>query len=222
MWKKRENIQFKNVHGEKSSANTESANDWLQNILPAYLEEYPADAIYNADESALFFKTLPSGTLANKSEKISGKKLAKDRITLLFVTNSTGTDKLIYSIGKSKTPRCFKKSIPIPVKYFANAKAWMTSDIWTKIMEGLDSKFKAIGKKVLLFVDNAACHKVVDGTILDNLKIVFLPANTTSLIQPLDQGIIRSFKCQYRKSIVAKQLMHLECGFSWEQFAKKN
>lgn len=88
-------------------------------------------------------------------------------------------------------------------------------------MEGLDSKFKAIGKKVLLFVDNAACHKVVDGTILDNLKIVFLPANTTSLIQPLDQGIIRSFKCQYRKSIVAKQLMHLECGFSWEQFANK-
>lgn len=219
-WKKRENIHFKNVHGEKSSADAQSATEWLRNILPSYLEEYPEDAIYNADESALFYKAVPSGTLANKSEKVSGRKVPKDRITLLFIANSTGTDKHLYSIGKSKNPRCFKKNNPIPVKYMANTKAWMTSDIWTKIIKELDTKFKEMEKKVLLFVDNAACHKVVDGTILENLKIVFLPANTTSLIQPLDQGIIRSFKSYYRKSIVAKQLLHLECGFSLKEFAK--
>ncbi|XP_061394910.1 tigger transposable element-derived protein 6-like [Musca vetustissima] len=96
----------------------------------------------------------------------------------------------------------------------------MTSNILTNIVEELDSKFKAIGNKVLIFVDNAACHKLSDGINLNNIKIVSLPANTTSLIQPLDQGIIRSLKCQYRKSIVAKQHLHLECGFSLEELAK--
>lgn len=36
-WKKRENIHFKKVHGEKSSADTVEANDWVANVLPTYL-----------------------------------------------------------------------------------------------------------------------------------------------------------------------------------------
>lgn len=220
-WKKRENIHFKNVHGEKSSADLEAANDWIKYVLPDHLKEYPAEAIYNADESALFYKALPSGTLTNRSDIPSGKKLPKDRVTLLFVVNATGSDKHVYCIGRSLNPRCFKNINKLPVNYRANSKAWMTSTMWTDIMQELDSKFKAIHKKVLLFVDNAACHKICDDTVLQNIKVVFLPANTTSLIQPLDQGVIRSFKCHYRKNIVSKQLLHLECGLSLKEFSKK-
>jgi hypothetical protein len=37
---------------------------------------------------------------------------------------------------------------------------------------------------------------------LGNMTLVFLPPNVTSIVQPLDQGIITSFKIQYRKKLL--------------------
>jgi len=65
-------------------------------------------------------------------------------------------------------------------------------------------------KKILLFLDNATCH--VDPK-LKNVKVVFFPANTTSACQPLDQGIIKSFKVFYRQLILKRLISMLdECG----------
>ncbi|CAB0031069.1 unnamed protein product [Trichogramma brassicae] len=47
-------------------------------------------------------------------------------------------------------------------------------------------------RKVILFMDNAGPHP--DNMQLTNVKIIFLPPNTTSVSQPLDQGIIKNFK----------------------------
>lgn len=98
-WKKRENIQFKKLCGEKNSADTVAANAWLENVWPDIRQNYDPDDIYNADESGLMFKALPTGSLVNRTEHPSGMKLPKDRITILFVSNSTGTDKMIFCIG---------------------------------------------------------------------------------------------------------------------------
>jgi hypothetical protein len=37
---------------------------------------------------------------------------------------------------------------------------------------------------------------------LSNLKLVFLPANTTNVAQPLDQGVIPCTKAHYRRQLV--------------------
>lgn len=94
----------------------------------------------------------------------------------------------------------------------------MTSNIWNQILLSLDKQMKKENKKIVLFVDNAACHKVT--CQLENIHIEFLPPNTTALIQPLDQGVIHAFKVQYRQIIVKKQLCALEREMSVTQFLK--
>ncbi|GFW90651.1 hypothetical protein TNCV_628171 [Trichonephila clavipes] len=58
-------------------------------------------------------------------------------------------------------------------------------------------KEKSLDFKVLLIVDNAASHPQLEHP---NVQLVFLPPNTTSLIQPLDQGIFATFKKYYIKT----------------------
>ena len=95
----------------------------------------------------------------------------------------------------------------------------MLSGIWTDILVEWDRKLRIQHRKVILFVDNAACHKLV-GATLTNITITFMPPNTTSLIQPLDQGIIRASKVYYRHQIVRKQLAAVESGISIADFGK--
>lgn len=51
--------------------------------------------------------------------------------------------------------------------------------------------------KILLILDNCSSHPKNLST--EHVQVVFLPPNTTSLIQPLDQGIIRQFEHYYLK-----------------------
>ena len=55
--------------------------------------------------------------------------------------------------------------------------------------------------KVLLILDNAPGHpESIHQVALEmGVEVVFLPPNTTSLIQPMDQGVIRTFKSYYTR-----------------------
>ena len=54
-------------------------------------------------------------------------------------------------------------------------------------------------RNILLLVNNASTHALYETTYLTNITIKYLPPNTTSHLQPCDQGIINSFKSQYQK-----------------------
>jgi len=51
--------------------------------------------------------------------------------------------------------------------------------------------------KMLILVDNAPSHPIYLDEISANVKFIFMPPNTTSIIQPMDQGVISNFKCYY-------------------------
>ena len=67
------------------------------------------------------------------------------------------------------------------------------------VLTKLNHRYAAANRKVSLLMDNARCHPEDLKSKFINIKIVFLPANTTSKLQPLDLGIIQNFKMHYRK-----------------------
>lgn len=204
-FKQRHGLVFKKLAGESAAVDTNATDLWFQR-LPELLEEYEPRDIYNADETGLFFNCLPDRTLALKGESCHGGKSAKERLTVLLCTNSDGSDKQVpIVIGKSAKPRCFKNVKKLPVKYYANSKAWMTSEIFRDILHALDKFFGAKGRKILLFIDNCAAHSP-DTSSLKNVKVIFYPPNCTSVVQPLDLGVIKNFKQAYRKQLVQRAL----------------
>jgi hypothetical protein len=63
-----------------------------------------------------------------------------------------------------------------------------------------------------MILDNAYSHVVSSAKVgkshgfstleLSKMTLVFLPPNVTTIVQPLDQGIIASFKIQYKKKLL--------------------
>jgi hypothetical protein len=99
-------------------------------------------------------------------------------------------------IGKSRNPRAFKKINAIyKTHYRSNSKGWMNRELFEEWGKEINEKFKKEKRKVVLLLDNCSAHKILE---LSNISFEFLPANTTSIIQPLDLGIIKNFKDNYR------------------------
>lgn len=47
---------------------------------------------------------------------------------------------------------------------------------------------------------------------LQNIRLEFLPPNTTSILQPMDQGVIKCFKGHFRMALVLKMIENSERG----------
>ena len=61
---------------------------------------------------------------------------------------------------------------------------------------------------MLLIIDNCAAYPRPHS--LKNIRVEFLPPNTTSLIQPLDMGVITNLKSLYRSKLVNQILQDIE------------
>jgi hypothetical protein len=62
--------------------------------------------------------------------------------------NSDGSDKQVpIVIGKSSKPNCFKDVKKLPIKYHANSKAWMMTEMFCSILHSLDMQMVAQKKR---------------------------------------------------------------------------
>jgi hypothetical protein len=188
----RHGLVYKKLAGEIAAVNSESTEAWMER-LPSLLEGYERD-IYNADETVLFCNVVPDRTLALKGESCHDGKNSKDRLAVLLCVNSDGSDKQVpIFIGKSPKPRCFKNVKKSAAKYHANNKVWMTTDIFSSFLLSLDASMGAQNRNILLFVDSCAAHPK-DTWFLRNVKVIRYPENCTSVLQPLDLGVIKCYK----------------------------
>ena len=96
----------------------------------------------------------------------------------------------------------------LSIQWHANKKTWMTTQIFEQFMLYFERRMVSAEKeRVLLLVDNFSRHQVPNvGSRLRVTRLEFLPPNTTSHFQPMDVGIIASFKAQYKKLLIQHQI----------------
>uniref|UniRef100_A0A8C3FUG2 HTH psq-type domain-containing protein n=1 Tax=Chrysemys picta bellii TaxID=8478 RepID=A0A8C3FUG2_CHRPI len=225
--------KFGNLTGDESFQASkgfikrQSADESAANVFPAELksilqnEDYHEEQLYNCDETALFGKLLPDKTLAFNYErqKTAGFKKIKDHVSLLFCSNKTGSHKLTpLLIGRFHNPRCFNHLNRAKLK-----NAWMTRHIFDNwFHNGFVPAFrkhlrsKKLKAKVLLLLDNCPVHPLAESLVSSDGKIrfLYLPFNTTSKIQPLDQDIIQNFKNNYRRELILAIVSCTSSGIS--------
>ena len=131
-----------------------------------------------------------------KGEKCSGGKHSKVQLTGMATASAAGEKLPIFVIGKSAKPRCFKNVKSLPCRYQLQVKSWMNSFLFDEWMKELDKNFEK-GNRIFV-VDNCPGHPITEG--LTAMELVFLPPNTTSKTQPMDQDVIRYRKYNHSKA----------------------
>ena len=114
----------------------------------------------------------------------------------MVAASATGEKLPMFVIWKSKNPCCFKNFKHLHCEYKSQKKSWMNTEIFEEWVRKLDQKFCADDRNI----DNCPAHPLISN--LTNVQIVFFPPNTTSIFQPMDQGVIRSLKAHYRGRVV--------------------
>ena len=176
---------------KKSAAPHDELETWKETVLLPTLARYSLNDIYNGDETALFYKSLPHRTYYFDGDKPAGSAKCKDRLTLLIITNMDGSDhRKLSVIGKSKMPHCLQKKYKMQVKdmsvdWYASKNAWMTGEIHHQIMSKLNNEMRLSNRHILYVCDNASSHQVRE---YSHIKFLMLPPNANSIMQPLDQA----------------------------------
>ncbi|XP_008562678.1 PREDICTED: tigger transposable element-derived protein 1-like [Galeopterus variegatus] len=222
-FKRRYSMKNFKLAGEAGSADQEAAEEFKKYLLSIIHEKgYVEEQVFNADETGLFYKNVGKRTyVMQMASKAPGFKAFKDRATLLLCTNAKGDFKckplMVYRAPnppalKGKNLNC------MPVHWRWNKKAWMVSKIF---LDWFHNCFipevecylqgKNLAFRVLLILDNAPvhCHEELENAH-PNIEVLFMPPNTTSLIQPLNQGIMKAFKAHYIRQLYSKAYESLD------------
>ncbi|CAI6007360.1 unnamed protein product [Closterium sp. NIES-65] len=168
---RRQGVRCRASVGEAGSADHAAVRDCQEKLprLLMHLSARPRDT-YNLDETALWLSVLPRRTYSNG--RIPGRKVLKERLTAAFLINADGS-------------HAFR---PL-----------------------LNAAMYAEGRHIVILLDSASSHmlrsefawsEIVCGmrtTCMSNVRLVFVPPNTTTFTQPLDQGTIATAKARYRQ-----------------------
>ena len=122
-------------------------------------------------------------------------KLCKVRLTGLAAGSGFGEKLPMLIIGKAEKPQGFKGVKSLPCQHKSKKESWM-------IMR------EDLTRSSMLIIDKSPTHPNVNNP--KAIELVFLPPNTTSQTQPMDQGVIRALKAFYRTNVVRRQIKYID------------
>ncbi|GFS79260.1 tigger transposable element-derived protein 1 [Nephila pilipes] len=222
-FRKRTGIHSVVRHGEAASSDMKAAEDYIKTFSDLIKAQgYISQQVFNCHETGLFWKKMPNRTYITAEEMMMpGHKPMKDRLTLALCANASSDCKikplLVYH---SENPRAFKShkilKEKLQVMWRSNPKAWVTRKFfveWVNLVFGPSVKKylqeKNLPVQALLILDNALAHPPnLEDDILEEfklIKVLYLPPNTTLILQPMDQQVISNFKKLYTKHLFRRR-----------------
>lgn len=210
-FKARYNLRRIIRHGEAASVPPEAEVEMRS--IQTLCGDYEEEDIYNMDETGLFWRQSPSGGLSTQQRP--GIKKDKSRISIICCTNYTGSRKFpLWIIGNAKQPRSLRNVNlkALGIEWRSNRKAWMETLL---MADWLRAFYRWIGhRSIILLMDNLSAHKagVEIAPPPSNIRIQWLPKNSTSRYQPLDQGIIQNLKSHYKRRWLQFMVQNYEAG----------
>ncbi|XP_043258962.1 jerky protein homolog-like [Colletes gigas] len=213
-FKNRHGIRLSNFSSERGEASTTVAQQSFVEEFTRRLvqERIEYKNIYNMEETGLVWKALPTRTAIQGEKEVEGTKLTKDRVTVGFCVNATGSHKLApLFIHKFKNPRAFKHCKDrLPVIFKSQPRVWMDQEIFG---DWYQNHFKPAVRehqtmtgsygKIILLLDNYREYNLPKEFLQDDdFEIIFLPANIAPLLQPMNQGVIEETKRSYRRKML--------------------
>jgi hypothetical protein len=129
-FKDRHEIKSFRRFGESGVLDMEVDMEAVGAMLPdirAVVDAYAKKDVFNMDETGICWRFQADNSLT--THQLGGRKINKERITLVICANSDSSEKIpLTIIGKHLNPCCFKgiNRDTLGAHYHANAKAWMT------------------------------------------------------------------------------------------------
>lgn len=199
---------MKNLQKKVDCTDENDFHKWNDHVLPTIIKSYQERDIFCANETCLFYKCFLEKNNTDECNFLSEEQI-KQWVTLLLCTNMSGSEKLpVLLITKSQNPLCLSHIKSYPVQYEYNKQACMTPDLFGSWLKNLDEKFAKEKRKIALIINENPYHSKVKEN-MKAIKLFLVQANLIHVTQPMDQGIIKSFKYFYRKNSVLKMISSL-------------
>ena len=163
--------------------------------------------VYNVDETGISVVHKPGKVFSAVGRKhvyslTSGEKGKTHTVVVCVSASGHAIPPLMIYPRKRVVPESMKIGAVSGTMFMTSDNGWITKEIY---LEWFKFFIKSIppARPVLLIEDGHGSHITLDVIELartNDIHLLCLPSHTSHILQPLDIGVFKSFKCEYSKA----------------------
>lgn len=169
---------------------------------------YPANRIYNVDETGISSVQRPGKIYAPKGQKQVGKITSGERgqnVTVVCAMNASGCSFIppMFIYPRQRINSSFKTGGPIGAQYECSKSGWINEELFEKWLHHFANNINATNQNpTLLILDNHSSH-ISHGSYVfckeNEIHMLSLPPHTSHKMQPLDVTFYGPLKSAYHR-----------------------